>query len=277
MTTEAASWTGSLHQTFRLLPASDQSRNLRPFLEAHGRSPEEILATLPYDWARARGGNEANLPDAKRYRDGRHVYQTAGLLYEDDGAVHVTDLGRAVLRWLPIITPSNCVVLGKHAAYALAACQLRNPTGAGSKFADDVEVFPFQFIWRAMLELDGQLSSDELNRAVLKTMRADDLEPAIESIRRARRSNDPTLMGAEVITGRSKNDRLIPWMSLASFGWTLFPDKRAGEGEHYEIPPATRRLLREASRIRYLHRDFSSVKQYVEHVSDRAALPKDVR
>ena len=77
---------------------------------------------------------------------------------------------------------------------------------------------------------------------------------------------------------RKKNDRIIPWMSLASFGWTLFPDKRTGESSaHYEITPSTRNILHEAARIQHRHRTFASVGDYVKYVSCAAGLPRDLR
>lgn len=135
-------WTGSLHQTFRLVGA--QSRTLVPFLESDGLTQEQILNRLPYDAARAqaRGGGGNGRPDPKRYRDAKQVYQTVGLLFElEDGRLRVTDLGRATLRWTRIINDKNSVILAKHAAYALSACQLRNPSGAGRKYSDDMVVF----------------------------------------------------------------------------------------------------------------------------------------
>ena len=219
----------SLHQTFRLLPTGDMSANLRPFLSSDGLSSGDILNRLPYDVVRARArGATGRRPNPRRYRDGKQVYETIGLLYHgDDGRVHVTELGRATLRWLDIINDKNCVILARHAAYALAACQLRNPTGAGSRYDLSVKVFPFQFIWRAMLALDGRISSDELNRGLFRVKNDEDLEATIQAIRAARETEDVTGLGDEVVKGKAKNDRLIPWMSLASFGWTIFPDNAA--------------------------------------------------
>lgn len=179
-------WGASLHQTFRLLPAA--SPHLRPFLESDGRTPADVLAVLPYEPARS--GNPASSgPDPKRYRDGKQVYQSAGLLYEgEDDLVHVTALGKATLRWLDIITPKNFPILGRHAAYALAACQLRNPTGAGQEYAPEIHVFPFAFIWRAMLALDHKISSDELNRAIFRLRNEEELDTAFRRIAEARRS-----------------------------------------------------------------------------------------
>jgi hypothetical protein len=268
-------WSGSLHQTFRLLPSDKQSGNLRPFLQADGLKPDDLLEKLPYDRARAKDQTK-DAPDAKRYRDGKQVYQTVGLLYEDDGLVHVTDLGIATLRWLDIVTPRNRVILARHAAYALAACQLRNPTGAGKKYAETVEVFPFAFIWRAMLALDGRINSEELNRGLFKVRNTEQLLDCIANIRRARDKRDLTILGDETIADeRAKNDRIIPWISLASFGWTLFPDK--GSDNYYQLDARTLSVVREASRIQHTHKEFSSVRSYIENVSRCAALPKDRR
>lgn len=190
----------------------------------------------------------------------------------------MTALGQATLRWLDIITPKNAVLLGRHAAYALSACQLRNPTGAGKRYDDSMVVFPFQFIWKAMLALGGKISSDELNRAIFRVRSESDLHEAIDRIREARAAGDPALMGDETITGPSKNDRVIPWISIASFGWTLITDKRSGDGSgYYEIPPVTAPILSEAAKVRHRHREFETVGEYVEHVARAAALPPDLR
>lgn len=272
-------WSGSLHQTFRLLPASDRSRNLSPFLESGGLTSEEVLDKLPYHDARAgRGTGSGTTPDPRRYRDGRQVYQTVGLLFEDDDRrVGLTDLGEATRRWLAIMTPKNSILLARHAAYALSACQLVDPIGAGRDYDPNMHVFPFQFIWRTMLALDDSISSDELNRAVFRARDEDDLESSIERIRVARRRGDAAFMGDEVITVERKNDRIVPWMSLASFGWILFPDKRTGGRTDYAIPPSTRGLLVEAARIKHRHRAFTAATEYVEYISHAAGLPRDLR
>jgi hypothetical protein len=141
-----------------------------------------------------------------------------------------------------------------------------------------MKVFPFQFIWRAMLALGGKINSEELNRAIFKVRNSEDLENAIVEIRAAREAEDPGLLGEEVIDGRAKNDRIIPWMSIASFGWTLFPDKRsAGSAGYYELAPQTIHILKEASRIQRNHREFLTEAAYTEHLSRSAALPKDLR
>lgn len=270
-------WGGSLHQTFRLLPSEKRSGNLRPFLEADGITPDELLVRLPYEKNRA-GNRKSSTPDPKRYRDPKQVYQTVGLVYEHQGKVHVTELGKATLRWLTLMTAKNRVILARHAAYALAACQLRNPMGAGEKYRGTVNVFPFSFIWRAMLALDYRISSDELNRAIFKVTNVDELFEAIEKIRSARRTGTVSELGSETIKGAKKNDRIIPWLSLASFGWTLFGEKRRTESvSYYELDPVTLPIIRDAAQVRHRHRQFASAEEYVKHLSNCAALPQDLR
>jgi hypothetical protein len=257
------------------MPEDRRSKNLRVFLESDGATPEEVLAKLPYDEAR---GKKGGTPDPKRYRDPRHVYQLSGLVYEKDGRLRVTELGKATLRWLDILTPKNRTVLARHAAYALSVCQLRNPTGAGERYDPSVKVFPFAFIWRAMLALDGKISSDELNRAIFKVKNDDDLARAIGLIAKARQDGNPVTMGERVIADEPINDRIIPYLALASFGWTLFPDKRETESkDYYEIPRETLSLVKEAAKARYKHREFGSAEEYILHVSNSAALPRDLR
>lgn len=138
-------------------------------------------------------------------------------------------------------------------------------------------MFPFSFIWRAMLALDGVISSDELNRAVFHTTNENDLIHAIQSIRTARESGDVTSMGEEVESGPAKNDRVLVWMSWASFGWTLITDKRSSGNSMYAIAPKMRRVIEAIAPIRHRHREFESEADYFEHISACAGLPEDLR
>jgi hypothetical protein len=272
-------WSCSFRSTFRLLPPERRTESLSVFLGADGASQEDVLSNLPYDRARAAAPGAS--PNPKRYRDARQLYRTVGLLYDipdgDTRRVKITRLGKAVERWLPSLDQHNCTVIGRHAALALAACQLKNPTRDGSAYSENVTVFPFSFIWRAMLALDDYVTSDELNRAILKVENEEELWRSVEIIKRARIENSIEIMGDETVSGVAKNDRIISWMSFASFGWTLFNDKRAGGSGSYTIPRKTRRLLFEASRIKYPHREFQSEQEYFDYISRCAALPKDLR
>jgi len=267
-------WGTSLRQTWRLLPEAGPA--VRVLLSSNGATPAEIKSRLPYEAARA--GDAAGVApgvkrdrDERRYRDERFVLQTVGLVYEQDGHLVVTEFGRTVLRWLDLLHGGNAPVLGRHAALALAACQLRNPTGAGSKYDSSMFVFPFAFIWRAMLSLDDRLSSAELLRAVLKVRNHHELDDAIKRIAGARRSGDIGSLGAPI---SNLNDRAIPWMGLASFGWVLIRDKsNYPSGDYYTINPAARSAIARAASLPLLHRDFQSPQEYAEHISASAVLP----
>ena len=109
-------WEGSLHQSLRILPPADY---LEPYLSSEGLSPSEVLARLPFDRARTNDPNKT-MPDDKRRRDVRHMCEWTGLAYEDDDdLLRVTELGKAVLRWIrseggrpPLINERNALILG---------------------------------------------------------------------------------------------------------------------------------------------------------------------
>lgn len=267
-------WSGGLHLSYRLVPVSD---HLRTFLSAENGAPwQDVHAALPYDSERASPPETA--PDPRRYRDAKQLYETAGFLYQDEGRVWFTDLGAALKRFLPRLSKTNAILVARHAALALAACQLRNPTDAGTKYDPSVRVFPFRAIWTAMLDLGLILSSDELNRALFKVTDDDSLARAIRAIHEARRSGRIDDLGSETIQGKGKNDRIIPWMSLASFGWTLIMDKRESPAEgYYHVRPEFITILEGALAAPARHREFSSVRAYAEYLGEAASLPKDVR
>jgi|ERR1051326_3164027 hypothetical protein len=265
-------WSGSLHQTYRLIPPSD---HLSVILEtAEGDSPAAVAERMPFDASRSQSGNVT--ADARRYRDAKQLYETTGFLYVEQDVIRFTPFGRTVRRFLPKLNEANSIVLARHAALALNVCQLRSPTDAGLKYDEEMEVFPNRFIWKAMLRLEDMISSDELNRALFRVRNEAELEGAIERIRTSRASNDVSMLGDEIITGKNKNDRIIPFISIASFGWILI--KQKGESSvpgYYQIRERCRELLRAAVNTPVRHRVFGSVAEYLQHVSMSACLPEE--
>jgi hypothetical protein len=270
---QTSTWSTSLHLSFRLL--NTPSPNLRPFLESAGQHRDDVLAKLPYDERRSKSPGAG--PDPRRYRDGRQLYEAVGLMFETPSReIAVTELGKATLRWLSKIHDKNVNILGRYAAYALSACQLRNPTGPGQNYDSSFQVFPFAFIWLAMFALDGFLTSEELSRGMFRVKNENDLEQVINVIRSSRKTGDLQAIGEETVEGKGKEDRIIPWMSMASFGWILFSDKHAGDGA-YRLIPRTRQLLAEAASLKRRHLEYSTVADYAQRIASAAALPKDVR
>lgn len=143
-------------------------------------------------------------------------------------------------------------------------------------YGPDVEAFPFAFIWRAMLALDGRISSEELNCGVFHAMSSDALEDVIQRIKAWRETgNRSFLLDPVVPAGAGQNDRLIPWMAWASFGWTLIQPK--GRTQYYTIPPQALRILRNSAVVQRRHQEFSSESAYIEYIAASAGLPKDMR
>jgi hypothetical protein len=194
-----------------------------------------------------------------------------GFVYEESGVINVTHFGQTMLRWLSILSEKNAPTLGLYAARSLAAYQLRNPTAWGQKYDECVEVFPFSFIWRAMLALDDRISSEELNREIFRVTDEHSLHAAVHNIRAARKAGDPSLLGLPAITGSRVNDRIIPWVSMASFGYTLIADK--GGTDYYTLRPEARSTLVRAAAVRHEHRTFRSTGEYVRHLSRLAGMP----
>lgn len=280
-------WSTSFHEAFSVVPRGlDGDRNVNLFLSSHGETEANVLGR----WHRARG-DRARPIDPKAFRNMSQLLRNVGLAYDVElthdparGAertVQVTRLGAALLRWrLGGLNERNCRVIARHASRALAAAQLRNPTREGRRYAPAMRVFPFSFIWRAMLALDGRISSDELNRAIYATQNEHDLTEAIRRIKLARQSGNLDDMGPEQETAPNKNDRILIWMAWASFGWTLISPKESDPAypDHYiAAQPWAVRVLEEAAAIRHRHRDFASVQQYVEFLSECAGVPPDLR
>lgn len=266
-------WKTSLRQTFRLLPRENQSANLRVFLESDGLFEQDVLAKLPYDAARA-GQRGTGTADRKRYRDPRQVYRSVGLLYErSSGAIRITPLGDATLWWMDKLSRANVPVLARYAANALAAWQLRNPLNESSGYDADARVFPYAFIWRVMLAAEGRVNSMELKCEVLQLKSESEIPAAVARILEYRRTGDANVMRAPIDV--DKDDRLIPWMSLASFGWSLIREK--DETGYYQIDPPSHRTLERAADVRHKHREFTSEEAYLRHIESVAALPEDLR
>jgi hypothetical protein len=188
--------------------------------------------------------------------------------------VRVTDLGRTVGRWVDSLLKGNAVVLSRHLAYALNCVQLRNPTVPGQEYDNEVTVFPARFIWQAMDSLGGKISSDEINRGILWTKNHNELLACIQRIRDARASGNLDDIGAPCVTETAQNDRIIPWIAIASFGWTLIADKENG---YYSFQPWARQIIREALMVQVRHRDYPSVADYIQAISNAACLPPDLR
>lgn len=268
-------WSVGLRQSIRILERPSEWLNV--MLQCGGMHDTNVLAQLPYDRARSSGGS-ASMPDARRYRDYREVIQTIGLGYEDAfNTLQITAFGHATHRWLQEIQSTNALALGRHAALALSSCMLRNPMRKRAHYDEDVVARPFAYLWRAMLELDGAISSEEMNRALLYAFNEDSLKDAIARIRAFRENPNSGSLLPEVETSQRKDDRLIPIISAGSFGYTFIKDKRESGGSYYQLRQETVDILRTAAYADCPPAPQNSIDDYVRHISMRAATPKDLR
>lgn len=269
-------WNVARRQTFRLFP--EPAEHLIAILKCDGLTQEEALRELPYDAARA-GAQTTGSPDPRRLRDLKELYAMVGLLYEDDSQrLRLTELGHTLRRFLPKLTQASAPVLAERVAQSLAAARLRNPIGAGRQYDATVNVNPFQTIWRIMLACERRIDSEELNRAVFAVSKESDIPLMVERIAEYRESRNPAVLGNAVIPpGRAQNDRIIPWMSPASFGWLLFSDKRADPGGYYTVPDVMAPVLEYASRLVFPPMVTDSIEAYVTYLSRCAGVPRDLR
>ncbi len=289
LTTWAGGMTGNFPDLLRALTLGPDRTvtegGFRVLLSSDGATDSDVLAALPRDIERAQRragpGGTPGAPDPKRYRDLRQLVRTAGLAYDEEVAgvteVRVTALGKELMRWADDgIDASNVRVIARHAARTLSAVQLRNPTPDGRKYSSEIEVFPFAFIWRAMIALGGRISREELNRGIYRTKNEADLISAIERIRFARIEGNIDVIGEPAFErgedGSLTARRVRGWMSWASFGWTLIADEQNSEVGFQIASSWAEEILRDAAAVVRRHREFSSVGDYVEHLSHCAGI-----
>ncbi len=141
-----------------------------------------------------------------------------------------------------------------------------------------MEVFPFAFIWRAMLALGGYITREELNRGIYRTKNDADLVAAIERIRSARITGNVETIGEPAFErgedGSLTARRVRGWVSWASFGWTLISDETNSVEGFRITAPWAKEVLTDAAAVHRRHRDFPSIKDYVEHLSHCAGIPR---
>jgi DNA (cytosine-5)-methyltransferase 1 len=274
-------WGLSFKGTFSIFP--EHSPTLKQFLESEGRTDKEIIKLLSGSNGKGRRtGRKAT--NSISYHDIIGIYRAVGLLYEKKDSeglrrLHVTPLGHYVRGWLGTLNKNNRDLFGQYLAAALAACQLHNPAHVHD-YDESMKVFPFAFIWRAMLALEGRISAKELVGAIFKVRNEDELDDAIKKIAEARRKNDFSVLGKPV-----KIDELIinTWMAMASFGWILIADRPNSKMDDYwEIHEKLMDVLETAASVKHRHREFNSsdenaIDKYMAHISHAAVLPKDLR
>jgi DNA (cytosine-5)-methyltransferase 1 len=267
--------------TLNILP--EVSPPLKQFLESDGKAATEMIKLLSGKDAKGSPAIQKTT-NAARYHELVRMYRAVGLLYEKKDSegvrrLKVTPLGHFVRRWLDTLNKANRDLFARYVASALAVCQLRNPAD-NHDYDDSMRVFPFTFIWRAMLALDGRINSAELAGAIFKVRNEDDLDDAVEKIAEARRKNNVSILGKPV---KADGGTIATWMAMASFGWIFMTDRNDSEKSGYwEVREQMVEVLDAALGVTHKHREFESsdghaVDKYMKQISRAAALPEDRR
>ncbi len=275
-------WSNSFHESFSVVPTgkpTDAQVNL--FLSSHGQTETDVLAAWPKGRPNMQTAGQPLKPaNPKQFRNMSQLLRNIGLAYTDnsgkDGVVRVTRLGQEVLGWRQDgLNNNNVRIIARYASRAIAAAQLHNPTREAKGYVG-ARVFPFQFIWRAMLALDNRISIPELERAIFVVNNEADLGEAILKIQGYRETGNLDDLGATNANG--DDEGVAAWMCWASFGWTLIPKRKAGGDGYYRIPNGwPLQIIREVATTRQRHRTFSTDREYVEYLSACAGLPPDLR
>lgn len=174
----------------------------------------------------------------------KKLFQELGLVWVEDGILRLTDFGRLFDQKHNEIeqkVDQSTRALAKAAASVLGRHQLLNPTTQNRGYPPNCNVLPHRAIWTAMKELDS-LHWEELHRVLLKVMVQDDLDEAIEKIKKANKSSDYSpqdpisankYLGEAIYTDAEQAARRItPWFSAAGFGGLLI-DREPKNGRRF--------------------------------------------
>jgi hypothetical protein len=128
----------------------------------------------------------------------KSLYEELGLMYVPAGTdeLVLTDAGRQIYEAVgpePTDTPSHELRLRVDTllCWAMTRCQINRPQSLGSPAIAPAEraactIRPYAAFWKALLDLNSQLSFDEFRRVLARVQRVEDYEDALNVIRAAR-------------------------------------------------------------------------------------------
>lgn len=194
----------------------------------------------------------------ERIRTYRKLYQTLGLIRRDTESetIRLTPLGEQIKslnaseiekRFSRAVDNERQQIYGdirKTAVSILSKYQLKNPFD-GTGFPDDCDVQPAICVWKAMLNLEGKLHHEELNRVLMHVRRMDEIDSAIKRIREAREKSvdyrDDTEatrhLGKRVINDQP-SARTSAWFSFLGWGGIIIETKNDSDGFRNLVPEA---------------------------------------
>lgn len=202
---------------------------LRPHLK--GFLSLDGLGWQDYESQKAASGLDV---EDSRMRTYRKMYEQLGMVYRKGDQIALSRLGHQLAE-LKFSVDQGREKVARAAVDILSRYQFKNPVDdPNGELPDDFDIFPFVAIWQVMLEADGKLHPQELNRVLLKTAHMADVPAAIQRILTARSTitdysaADPALLGkalgSEVVTDQPAA-RMAAWFSAAGWGGLVIERK----------------------------------------------------
>ena len=191
-----------------------------------------------YDAQRDKSGLEAS---GSRLRTYRKMYEKFGLIYKENEIIKLSRLGQQIASLSTDLETQKDNILNRLRITAidiLSRYQLRNPS-ENYTLPEDCDILPSIVIWKAMVELDGKLHPEEINRVILRVMRMDEIGAAIERIRQARARCDnyasvssqelEDVLGEPVHVDQAPA-RIAPWFSFVGWGGLIIEQNVDADG-----------------------------------------------
>lgn len=217
-----------------------------------------------------------------RLRTYRKMYEKYGLIYRQNDTIHLSRLGKQMASRKSDFETQKETILNRLRVSAidiLSRYQLQNPVDKDT-LPDDCDVLPSVVIWKAMIILDGKLHYQEMNRVILRIMKMQDLDAAIEKIKCAREtygnyttasSNQLDVsLGLPVHTDQS-SARIAPWFSFVGWGGLIIEQTPDSDGFRNLVPesiPIIQEILKHPP-VYYAAQDEDDwLKYYIGEASD---------
>jgi len=185
--------------------------------------------------------------EPQRLRSYRKMYERLGLVYQDGDEIRLSPLGREICE---IETRAGVAAervvreIKIDAVRVLIRYQLDNPTESDrADLPSNCDVRPFLCIWRAMLELDGKLHVQEMNRVILRVMTMADLPAAIDLIRAARLSESDYAAADETTLLRLLGEPVHTGQPEARIGLLELRQRYALQRPRRDVPEHALRLI----------------------------------
>lgn len=184
---------------------------------------------------------ETEIADS-RLRTYRKMYERLGLIHKENDEIRLTSFAQDLVRIENRLKSDRDKLiqnLRERAARILSRYQFVNPSDNFNEDEIDQEcdIRPVSAIWTAMMQLNGKLHQEELNRCLLRTTRMSEIPEAVEKIRSAREAcggdysqailND--VLG-EQVNSNQPSARMAAWFSLAGWGGLIIEQRVDNEG-----------------------------------------------